>query len=514
MLSINFPKNTLSYWQSSTDIPSFPRLETNVETDIGIVGGGITGITLAYLLSEEGFSVTVIEANTLLSGTTGNTTAKITTQHGLIYDELIQHYGVEGAQLYYEANHRAKQFMQETIEINSIQSKFTQASSVLYTTEGDNVSKLENEYKAYEKLNITGELTNKSELPFGTRQVLKLKNQAHFHPLHYLNFLIDKCIEGGVQFYENTRALSVEYSKKPLIVCKDDHRVVCQYVVQASHYPFFDGQQFFPLKMYADRSYALLAKTEKNLTNMYINADTPTRSIRPAEVNGEQMLIFAGENHRTGVSKQAMDEHFNLLASFAEQHFKINQLYNMWSAQDYTTLDKIPYIGTINKEKDNVFVATGYRKWGMTNGTNAALLIRDLILQDDTDFADFFAPYRNPKFDPAVKKLISFNAEVAKQLVKGKFDNTNEQIDNLKVNEARIVMDDGDRIGVYKDQDENIHAVDTTCTHLGCELAWNNAEKSWDCPCHGSRFSYEGHVLNGPAVRNLRKINLQTDQDI
>lgn len=511
MLPIQFPKNTLSYWQSSTNIPSFPRLEQDIKTDIGIVGGGITGITLAYLLSAEGFSVTVIEASTLLSGTTGNTTAKITTQHGLIYDELINHYGVEGAKLYYDANDRARQFMKETIEVNQIAANFTEASSVLYTTEGDNVKKLEHEYEAYEKLNIPSELTNNSELPFGTRQVLKLKKQAHFHPLHYLTYLIEQCMERGVQFYENTRALSVEYSKKPLIVCKDDHRVVCQYVIQASHYPFFDGQQFFPLKMYADRSYAFLAKTHKTVTNMYINVDTPTRSIRPATVNGEQMLIFAGENHRTGVSDVEMSEHFNLLASFAEQHFKIDEIYNMWSAQDYTTVDKIPYIGPVTKEKDNVIVATGYRKWGMTNGTNAALLIRDLVLQQETDkaYADFFSPSRNAKFDPSIKKIFSFNTEVAKQLIKGKFDNTNEQVENLKENEACIVMDDGDRIGVYKDSDGKVFAVDTTCTHLGCELAWNDAETSWDCPCHGSRFSIEGHVLNGPAVRNLRNIDLR-----
>lgn len=510
MLPIQFPKNTLSYWQSSTDIPSFPRLEQNIQTDIGIVGGGITGITLAYLLSKEGFSVTVIEGSRLLSGTTGNTTAKITAQHGLIYDELINHYGVEGAKLYYEANDRARQFIKDTIEMNEIATKFTEASSVLYTTEGDNVAKLENEYKAYEKLDIQGEITNNSELPFGTRQVLKLKNQAHFHPLHYLTYLIEQCVERGVEFYENTRALSVDYSKKPLIVCKDDHRVICQYVIQASHYPFFDGQQFFPLKMYADRSYAFLAKTHKTLNNMYINVDTPTHSIRPAKVNDEQLLIFAGENHRTGVSDVAMNEHFDLLASFAEQHFKIEQIYNMWSAQDYTTIDKIPYVGPVTKQKDNVIVATGYRKWGMTNGTNAALLIRDLILQEDTDFAPFFAPYRNAKFDPSIKKLFSFNTEVAKQLIKGKFDNTNEQIEKLKENEACIVMDDGNRIGVYKNNKGEIYAVDTTCTHMGCELAWNNAERSWDCPCHGSRFSVEGHVLNGPAVRNLQNIDMKT----
>ncbi|HLR69909.1 MAG TPA: FAD-dependent oxidoreductase, partial [Pseudogracilibacillus sp.] len=262
------------------------------------------------------------------------------------------------------------------------------------------------------------------------------------------------------------------------------------------------------LKMYADRSYALQAKTDKLIKNMYINVDTPTHSIRPIQDNDETLLIFAGENHRTGVSESPMEEHYNLLAGFADENFKIDEIRHFWSAQDYTTLDKIPYIGSVTKEKDNVFVATGYRKWGMTNGTNAALLICDLILQKDTEFEQFFATYRNAKFNPAIKKFFSYNAEVAKHLVKGKFDNSNEQIDKLKQDEACIVMQDGDRIGVYKDNDSQIHAVDTTCTHMGCELSWNSAEKSWDCPCHGSRFCYKGHVINGPAVRDLRNIRM------
>lgn len=506
MLPFTFPENTTSFWRASTEQSQYPSLKENITVDIGIVGGGITGITLAYLLSAEGFSVALIEANELLSGTTGNTTAKITTQHGLIYNELMQHYGKELAHMYYAANNRAKDFITNTIQNNDIDAQLVEASSVLYTKEGENVKQLETEIAAYEKLNIKGSLTKNKELPFMTREALEVKNQAHFHPLEYLTHLLNVCDDNGVHIYENTRALSVDYSKKPLIVCEGDHRVVCQYVVQASHYPFFDGEKFFPLKMYADRSYALLAKTEKTINNMYINIDTPTHSIRPVSINGEPALVFAGENHRTGVSERSMDEHFASLAKFADQYFKIEKINYMWSAQDYTTVDKIPYVGPITKEKDNVFVATGYRKWGMTNGTNAALLIRDLILQKQSEFASLFSPSRKMKADPSLKNYFSFNAEVAKQLVKGKFDKTNDEVKQLKEGEACIMMDEGDRIGVYKDEVGEIHAVDTTCTHLGCELAWNSAEKSWDCPCHGSRFSPKGHVLNGPAVRNLRYV--------
>lgn len=509
MLSFTFPKTTSSYWLSSSNLPTFDSLKNNMTTEIGIVGSGITGITLAYLLSKEGYSVTLIEAHTLVSGTTGNTTAKITTQHGLIYDELIQHYGVETAKLYYEANDRAKQFMIDTIEQYDIKdAKLRTASSIMYTTEGEHVKKLEKELQAYEQLSIDGSLSSDTELAFGAKEALHLPNQAHFHPVHYLRTLIEKCVEQGVSFFENTRAISVDYSKNPLIICEGGAHIVCQYVVQASHYPFFDGQQFFPLKMYADRSYALLAKTKKKVENMYINVDIPTRSIRPLSIENENYLIFAGENHRTGDSDVPTDEHFNLLAQFADEQFNIDKIEHMWSAQDYTTIDKIPYVGPVTKEKDNVLVATGYRKWGMTNGTNAALLLRDLIAQKETDFATVFSPQRNAKFDPSVKNLFTFNAEVAKHLVKGKFDSSKDKIEQIKDGEAAIIMHDGNRIGVYKDHHGKTYAVDTTCTHLGCEVAWNRAENSWDCPCHGSRFSIEGDVLNGPAVRNLKQINI------
>lgn len=510
MLPFTFPENRTSYWRTSTNLSSFPPLEDDVTVDIGIVGGGITGITAAYLLSKEGFTVALIEANTLLSGTTGNTTAKITTQHGLIYDELIKHYGLEKTKLYFNANDRAKKFIKNTIAEHSIKdAKYSTSSSYLYTTEDKRVQKLENEMNAYEKLNIPYEFTEHTELPFSVKQALSIKDQAHFHPLHYLKKLIDESADNGVKFYERTRALSVDYSKKPIIVCNEGNRIICQYVIQASHYPFFDGQQFFPLKMYAERSYALLAKTEKTVNNLYLNIDEPKLSIRPISINDTPHLIVAGQNHRTGVSDIEMSEYIDLLASFTEQNFTINEIFHTWSAQDYTTIDKLPYIGSVTKEKDNVFVATGYRKWGMTNGTNAALLITDLILQKETDFAQLFAPYRNAKFDPAVKKLFSFNKEVAKQLIKGKFSKEDKTIPPLNKGESSIVMHEGQRVGVYKHNDETIYAVDTTCTHLGCELAWNSAEKSWDCPCHGSRFSYTGRVLNGPAVRDLKQITIK-----
>lgn len=509
MLSFSFPKNTKSYWQASLKKESFQPLKENIETDIGIVGGGITGLTLAYLLRNEGLSITVIDANNLLSGTTSHTTAKITPQHGLIYHELINHYGLEIAKLYYDANLRGLGLIEKIIaDEKMLDTHFTKAPSFLYTEDHEYVKKLEEEKEAYHQLNIATSKSNTSELPFNIKDSLSIENSAYFHPVHYLNQLISACQDAGVQFYENTKAIAVEYSKRPIIVCHGNIRMTCQYVVQASHYPFFDGQQFFPLKMYASRSYALLAKTEKTIKNMYMNVENPARSIRPVPSDHDNYLIVAGENHRTGVSDLAMDEHFNLLAAFTDEHFTIKNMPNLWSAQDYTTIDKLPYVGSVTREKDNVLVATGYRKWGMTNGTHAAILLKDLIMQKETPYKEIFAPYRKTKLIPSLKQFFSFNTKVAKHLVKGKFDTSNEALENLDINKAMIMMHKGQRIGVYKNEDGSLTAVDTTCTHMGCELAWNKAEKSWDCPCHGSRFSIEGQVLNGPALKNLKRIKL------
>lgn len=505
MCAFRFPDSTKSYWRDSLKFGAYPEVNEDMTFDVGIVGGGITGITLAYLLSEYDLDVCVIDARTLLSGTTGNTTAKVTIQHGLIYDELILNYGLEYTRKYYHANERAKQFIHDTILKLNIDCDYKEASAVLYTMESDNNTKLEREMEAYDKLGITAKLNQQTELPFNVANALQIDGQAHFHPLKYLTRLIDHALENGVSFFENSPAVAIDYSKKPIIVLKNGHRIVCDYVVEASHYPFFDGQQLFPLKMYAERSYALLAKTERTVDDMYLSIDDEVRSIRPVNVNGETYMIFAGENHRTGVSNIKMNDRFEKLARFANEHFHLEHIEHRWSAQDYTTLDKLPYIGTITKEKDNVFVATGFRKWGMTNGTNAAIMLKNLILHEKDEYMDIFATYRKMTFDPAVKKLVSFNVEVAKHLITGKFDAFNEKVESLRAGEAMITMHNGQRIGVYKDEDGELYAVDTTCTHLGCELEWNDAEKSWDCPCHGSRFSYEGDVLNGPAVKNLKK---------
>ncbi len=504
------PNESTSYWHDSVDLPEFPKLKEKKQVDIGIVGGGMTGITTAYLLSQQGYKVCVIDAGVLLNGTTGHTTAKITEQHGLIYDELINHFGEDGAKLYYEANKEARIFIEQTIEKHNISCHLTHDDAYIYTNSDEYIQKLDNEYKAYEKLNIDGSITDKVSLPFSVKKAIKMTNQAYFHPLLYLKDLLTICQENGVEFYEQTRALSIEYNKSPTIITEDDHRVICRYVIQASHYPFYDGLGFYPARMYPARSYIIAAKAKQEIKNgMYINAETPTRSIRPISINNEDLLLIGGDGHKTGQSDDPMMNHYEALYTFANKHFDVDSVPYRWSAQDLVTLDKVPYVGRLTKAQHNVFVATGFRKWGMTNSTNAAKLIADLIMEKDNPYEEFFSPGRNIKADPSIRKLVSYNTDVAKHLIKGKMERPNEELTNLEPNEARITTIKGQRAGLYKDQEGTVHAVDTTCTHLGCEVEWNNAENTWDCPCHGSRYTYTGDILNGPAVMPLKKIELE-----
>ncbi|WP_374488573.1 FAD-dependent oxidoreductase [Virgibacillus sp. AGTR] len=505
MTKTQMPPESHSFWRE-TSLPSFPTLESSVHTDVGIVGGGITGITAAYILAKQNINVTLIDADVIVNGTTGHTTAKITAQHGLIYDELIKHFGFDKAKLYYKAMMEAKQFIEDTIKQLDIDCDYKKEDAYIYTNSDQWKLDLEKEKQAYDQLNIEHEWSKEMPLDIPIKSVLQMKNQAQFHPLKYLNKMVHACKELGVQFYEHTTAIDVEYNKYPSIVTKRGHRIKCKQVICASHFPFYDRNSFYFARMYTGRAYILAIQSNKPFPGgMYINAESPTRSVRSTKWNGEDLWLISGENHKTGQGKSTRS-HFKALQTFANEYFHVDQIKYRWSAQDITTLDKVPYIGPIKKSEDAVFVATGFRKWGMTNGTVAAKIISDYILKQSSPYHELFTPLRF-KADPSIRKFAQMNADVAKHMIQGKLDNTRNNSIELARDQATVTRINGNRTGVYKDTENNLHAVDTTCTHLGCEVEWNSAERTWDCPCHGSRFSYSGEVIDGPAKQPLKQID-------
>ncbi len=490
------------YWLDSTSIPNFQKLEENIETSIAIVGGGITGITAAYLLSQQGIAVTLIEAGQILTGTTGHTTAKITAQHGLIYDELIQQHGEDTAKLYYEANQEALELIKELIDKHSIECDFSHQDAYIYGSMETSVRQIKKELLAYQRLGIPGDFTDTIPFSIPCQAALIMKDQAQFHPLKYLTALIPPILEKGGVIYEKTTALKVEDNEETTILLENGYRISCNSVIVASHFPFNDELGLYFARMHAERSYVIAIKAEKDYPNgMYYSADTPTRSLRYTEMNGEKLILIGGESHKPGQGIPT-HEHYLALQDFCEQYLGIKEIPYRWSAQDMITPDKLPFVGPATAGHPNVLIATGYKKWGMTTGTIAAKILTDFILRKENRYADLYKPSRLKGLGNIVKD----NIDVAKHLIEGKLEFIIKTPEDLANDEGDIVLINGKRAGCYRDQDGQLHQVDSTCTHMGCEVNWNSGERTWDCPCHGSRYSIDGEVLEGPSVEPLRKV--------
>ncbi|WEG15017.1 FAD-dependent oxidoreductase [Pullulanibacillus sp. KACC 23026] len=486
-------------------VPKFDALKEDLNVDVCIVGGGIVGITAAYLLAKEDVSVALIEASRLLGGTTGHTTAKLTTQHGLIYDELIEHIGLTNTRLYLEANIEAISFIREKINQYKIDCDLSEEDAYLYSTSDHYAKKLEKEFKAYQKLDIRSDLLDDIPLGIKVHNALKWPHQYQFHPLRYLKTLLDEFIKDGGKVFEETTAVDIKEGKtKTEVLTRNGVSIHCQSVLCCSHFPFYEGRGFYFSRLHADRTYLMAVTTDYHYPGgHYLNVDPPKRTIRSAQHNGRPILIIGGESHKTGQGKNTI-EHYKAIEAFGKEHFNIKDILFRWSAQDLTSLDKIPYIGSITKGQRHILVATGFRKWGMSNGTAAALLLKDLVLKKDNRFKDVFTPSRFYA-DPSLKKFLIQNADVAKHLIKGKMGTPSMQLEDLSKDEGGVVTVNGKRRGAYRDKEGNVYIVDTTCTHMGCECNWNQGDRTWDCPCHGSRYSYKGEVIEGPAEKPLKQ---------
>ncbi|TJY43908.1 FAD-dependent oxidoreductase [Cohnella pontilimi] len=501
------PQYPQSYWLASAEVPQFEKLTKDITVDVAVVGGGITGITLAFLLAKEGKKVAILEAGLIMNGTTGHTTAKITAQHDLIYDDLIRYVGEEKARLYYLANHEASAFIRRTVEENGISCDLTEEDSIIYSTSTNSIEKIDKEWKAYEKLGIPGKRVESTPLPLEVKAALVMPQQARFHPVAYLKHLVQEIVKAGGQIYENTTAMTVEHGTfANKVKTKEGHYVEARDVASCTHFPFYGAGGFYFARMYPERAYVLAIPREKSdPPGMYLSADNPVRSIRSVSYNGEELLVVGGERHKTGQGDSTF-KYYEALEAFVRETFGPREIRYRWSAQDYTTLDKIPFVGRAVKDEQHAYIATGFRKWGMTNSTAAAQLLKDLILGVDNRYEKVYTPSRFHA-DPSVRVFLETNADVAKHFVGGKLEWETRDPQDLAPDQGAAVRIYGRRAGAYRDPDGKLYIVDTTCKHMGCEVEWNDAERTWDCPCHGSRYNYRGDVMEGPAKQPLKLLN-------
>jgi glycine/D-amino acid oxidase-like deaminating enzyme/nitrite reductase/ring-hydroxylating ferredoxin subunit len=469
--------------------------------DVAIIGAGIVGIATAYALRDSGKSVALIEAREVLNDVTGNTTGKLTSQHGLVYRHLIDTFGEEKARFYGEAGEWALREVGRIAKQESIECDYTEDTANVFAPTEEIAEKIRDEVAAASSLGLPASFVERPELPFDTFGAIRFTNQARFHPLKFLLGILEVAEQAGVQVFENSRVLEVN-EKERCEIELENGTVYADEVVIATNYPIHDSG-LFVTRLAPYKSYAFAVDIDGELpAGMYISEEEPVRSFRRQPYNGKDILIVGGENHKVGQEDDAQ-EHFNRLEAWARSVFKVNDVLFRWSTQDNWTPDRLPYIGR-SPNRERIYLATGFGGWGMTNGVCAARIINDLMNEVETPWSSPFDPGRMPW--AAVPKIAKENVNAASHLIGDRLSGVeNNDLTQIAPGDAAIVQMDDERVAAYRDQNGRLHVVTSACTHWGCQLHWNSAETSWDCPCHGSRFDIDGSVLHGPAVKPLEQ---------
>ena len=502
-----------SLWLNEKTKEKFPKLEKDSETQVCIIGAGIFGISTAYYLTQKGYNVTILERDKIANRVTGHTTAKITSQHGLIYHYLLNQYGKEFARKYYLANQKSIQEIEKIITQNQIECDFERQNSCVYTTNQSEIEKIEEELQALKELDIEASKTEKTPLPFEIVSGIEFKNQAQFNPIKYIDGLVKQITDTKGKIFENTICYDVKRDGDSYICYTENNTVKAKYVVLASHYPFINFPGVYFAKMYQSSSYVIGIDTKSELFDgMYINIQSPIYSFRTAKDGNKKILLLGGGDHKTGENTSYQDS-YGLLEEKAKQWYPNREIKYCWSTRDCITLDKIPYIGEFSNTLPNMYVGTGFNKWGMTSSNVAARIITDKIDGKENEYSEVFEATRlNPIVNKdEVKNMVS---QTVKSLVVERIEQPekiiNDEIntDDIKQETGQIIEWNGEKVGVYKDIEGKMFAVKPVCTHLGCILNWNDADKTWDCPCHGSRFDYTGKNLYNPALKDLEKVEL------
>lgn len=483
------------------------QLEKNEETEICVIGGGMFGLTTAYYLTKYNKDVIVIDKTKIGEKTSGNTTGKITSQHELFYDYLINDYGIEYANKYLEANEEAIANIKKIIEQENIDCDFSEKNAYVFTQNQDEILDIEKEVNAVKKLGKNAEFVNKiNDFPLDVKGALKFENQAQFHPRMYMLGLCKTILEKN-KIYENTTAIEIERSGDNYIIHTDKADIMAKNIVIATHYPILNMPGFYFTKMYQSTSYIIAIETNKKLPEgMFISAKEPVYSFRTANYNGKEILLIGGTEHKTGEAI-ATKEKYKELEELAKKYYPDCKVLFKWNTRDCISLDKIPYIGEFSNFMKNIYVGTGFKKWGMTFSNIAANIVVNKILGKKNKYEEIFNSKRiNPiKNRTELKNMIS---NTANSLIFNKFRIEPFSVEQIDNDNGAIIEINTEPIGVYKNQDGKIYAVKPICSHLGCLLNWNNTDKTWDCPCHGSRFDYMGKNIYEPAIKGLEIINI------
>lgn len=490
-----------SLWHGTERAATPPPLDGNMRREVAVVGGGITGLTTAVLLAEAGLDVVVLEARHVAAGTTGGTTGKLTSQHGMIYADLVDRHGPDVARAYGIANETAIAQVHDLCRRHDITADLASEDSHLYVDVDDDIDPLLREADVARQLGLPAEWVESTSLPFPVAGALRFTGQARLHAVRYCNGLVRALQSLGGQLHGGTRVTSVEEQGETVQVTTNHGVVTADHVVLATLAPITDrGFEFARLR--PSRSYGIAARVDGPVPDgMYMSVGQPTRSISHHRDGDDQYVVVVGQSHETGHASGAGND--DALADFARRHFDVRDIPFRWSAQDFVPDDRLPFVGTTGFA-DRIHVATGFQKWGLTNAMVAARLLVDLVTGADNVLADVLSPTR-ASIAASARSFVAHNLDVAKRFVGDRVVPQAGHVDDIPPGGGATVRVDGRMTAISRDEDGHTTALSATCTHLGCIVQWNVPERSWDCPCHGSRFSPTGEVITGPATQPLRE---------
>jgi glycine/D-amino acid oxidase-like deaminating enzyme/nitrite reductase/ring-hydroxylating ferredoxin subunit len=488
-----------SLWLQDRKHAPRPALEEDVHVDACVVGAGISGLSAAFELSRLGASVAMLEGRHVAAGASGYNTAKLSSLHGLTYSKLEGQLGSEKARLYGAANERGIERVHEIAAELGIDCDLRRKPNLVYAESEDERGQLEDEVDAARRASLPARLVEETDLPYPIAAAVQFERQAEFHPVEYLDGLAGALEAEGVRICERTRAVSVSAGSPCRVRTDAGRTVTADSVVVATHLPFLDRGGYFA-RCHPERSYVVAAPYEGTAATegMYLSTESPAHSIRVHELDGRAWLLVGGESHKTGHGDAA--ERYAALGAWARERFGMDPVLR-WATQDQMPVDGVPFIGPVDPVSRNVFVATGFRKWGLALGTAAGELLAALIEGRGHPWAELFDTRRLRARAGAVS-FAKENLDVALRFF-GDRVVKRADVESIGAGEGRVVGAGLGQRAVYRDDDGTLHALSARCTHLGCIVNWNSAEGTWDCPCHGSRFGARGAVIEGPAVRPL-----------
>ena len=492
-----------SYWEEERkNHDLFEEIKEDKKVSVCIIGGGLTGLQTAYNLSDK-LDVVILEKDRICGSTSGKTTGKITSQHGVFYDYLINSKSKEFAKMYLEANEKAIQNIKDIVEKEEIECDLEKESSYVFTKQETKLDMIKNEQKAVDKLQKEkSDYVKEIELPTEISGAIEFKNQAQFHPLKYAYGLAKAIIKNDGKIYENTKVTDIKRENEKYVVYANKNKVIADYVVLATRYPIMNVPGYYFLKMYQSTSYAMVFDAKKKLFDgMYISYETPNVSFRTIRDGERELLLAVGYDYKTGTEE--LRDGYQRLEVIVRKMYPDAEVLYKWTAEDCISLDKIPYIGQYSSIMKNLYIATGFNKWGVTSSNVAANIITDKILQKENKYEEIF---KSTRIEPIKNRqeMGDMLKEANKSILLSRFKIPKEELDNIKIGEGKIIKIDNTKVGVYKSKTGEIYKVKPICTHLGCELYFNNIEKIWECPCHGSKFTYDGKSIEVPSNKDLK----------